>query len=303
MRSGKGELAKYLSEKYGYQPLAFYYILKSKCTELLGLYSIEELDELKNSNKEISMYFDQDLCNKFADAFDVDRQFFGDIMLGKEIHSVRELLQTIGTDVLRAYDSEWHVNPLIRLVISYVELGYRVVIEDVRFPNEKAYIESIGGEVYYVDRKCDDERASHIAENSLSADDFEDPYIIENDSDVDTLISRFEEKLNAVDELGGKSWSYTRIARFLALAFIEYLDKNRPLGKMCLSGGECEGIEKAFNNMEWHKLYRYLTKYITVKEKPKDFTVEEVNDKINELQDRIFELRKLRDNKLKKGNE
>ena len=261
MRSGKGVLAEYLSKKYGYQILAFYDRLKSITTNLLGLYSVEQLDELKNNNKEIAMYFNQDLCNRFADAFDVDRQFFGDIMLGKEIHSVRELLQTIGTDVLRAYNSEWHVHPLIKLVIAYVEAGYSVVITDVRFPNEKAYIESIGGEVYYVDRKCDEERASHIAENSLSADDFEEPYVIKNDGDVDTLISRFAERLNVVDELGDKSWSYEKIVKCLSIAFMDYLDKIRPLGKMCLSGGECEDIEKAFKDMDWHKLYRYLEKY------------------------------------------
>lgn len=261
MRSGKGVLAEYLSKEYGYQPLAFYTRLKATCTELLGLYNIDELDELKNSNKEIAMYFNQDLCNRFADAFNVDRQFFGDIMLGKEIHSVRELLQTIGTDVLRTYDSEWHVHPLIKLVIAYVEMGYRVVIEDVRFPNEKAYIESIGGEVFYVDRECDDERSSHIAENSLSAEDFEDIYVIKNDSDVETLISRFEERLKDIDILGGKSWSYEKLANSLSTAFMDYLDKIRPLGKMCLSGAECDDIKNAFKNMDWLKLYRYLEKY------------------------------------------
>ena len=207
------------------------------------------------------MYFNQDLCNRFADAFNVDRQFFGDIMLGKEIHSVRELLQTIGTDVLRTYDSEWHVHPLIKLVIAYDEMGYRVVIEDVRFPNEKAYIESIGGEVFYVDRECEDERSSHIAENSLSAEDFEDIYVIKNDSDVETLISRFEERLKDIDHLGGKSWSYEKLANSLSTAFMDYLDKIRPLGKMCLSGAECDDIKNAFKNMDWLKLYRYLEKY------------------------------------------
>lgn len=261
MRSGKGVLAEYLSDKYGYRILAFYDNLKATCTELLGLDSVEELDELKNNNKEIAMYFNQDLCNRFADAFNVDRQFFGDIMLGKEIHSVRELLQTIGTDVLRVYDSEWHVKPLIYAVIAYTEMGYDVVIADVRFPNEKAYIESIGGEVFYVDRECDDERASHIAENSLSAEDFEDIYVIKNDSDVETLISRFEERLKDIDRLGGKTWSYEKLEKPLAIAFMDYLDKVRPLGKMCLSGAECEDIETAFKNMNWHKLYRYLEKY------------------------------------------
>lgn len=46
-----------------------------------------------------------------------------------------------------------------------------------------------------------------------------------------------------------------------ALAFMKYLDENRPEGKMCLSNGECEEIEKAFLVGDWEKIERYLHKY------------------------------------------
>ena len=35
----------------------------------------------------------------------------------------------------------------------------------------------------------------------------------------------------------------------LAIRFMNYLDENRPEGKMCLSNGECEDIDKAFKAM------------------------------------------------------
>ena len=44
--------------------------------------------------------------------------------------------------------------------------------------------------------------------------------------------------------------------------FIDFLDKNRREGKMCLSNGECEDIEKAFREQDWEKLGRYIRKYI-----------------------------------------
>ena len=195
MRSGKGVLSEYLHEKYGYTVMAFYEPLKDICTNLLGLDSVEELDLLKNTNKPIAMYFSGDLCDRFADAFEVEKRFFSEVMLGKEIHSIRELLQTIGTDVLRAYDEDWHVNRVIGRIIDAVSKGEKVVVADVRFPNEKAKIESIGGEVYYINRVVEDERVGHIAENSLSPTDFPDEHVLNNDKDVETLISEFEKRL------------------------------------------------------------------------------------------------------------
>lgn len=47
----------------------------------------------------------------------------------------------------------------------------------------------------------------------------------------------------------------------MALAFMNYLDENRPEGKMSLSNGECEDIDKAFKEGDWAKIMRYYEKY------------------------------------------
>lgn len=57
--------------------------------------------------------------------------------------------------------------------------------------------------------------------------------------------------------------SYDKIKKVLALGFMNFLDGNKSKGKMCLSNGECEDIEKAFNEQDWAKLTRYLDKYIS----------------------------------------
>ena len=49
----------------------------------------------------------------------------------------------------------------------------------------------------------------------------------------------------------------------LAIKFMNYLDENRPEGKMCLSNGECEDIDKAFKENDWAKIMRYVEKYRT----------------------------------------
>ncbi len=47
----------------------------------------------------------------------------------------------------------------------------------------------------------------------------------------------------------------------LAIWFMNYLDENRPEGKMSLSNGECEDIDKAFKENDWAKIMRYIEKY------------------------------------------
>jgi len=47
----------------------------------------------------------------------------------------------------------------------------------------------------------------------------------------------------------------------LAIEFMNYLDENRPEGKMSLSNGECEDIDRAFKENDWAKILRYVEKY------------------------------------------
>ena len=47
----------------------------------------------------------------------------------------------------------------------------------------------------------------------------------------------------------------------LAARFENYLDENRPEGKMFLSIEECDDIDKAFEENNWEKIMRYANKY------------------------------------------
>lgn len=47
----------------------------------------------------------------------------------------------------------------------------------------------------------------------------------------------------------------------LAIKFMNYMDENRPEGKMSLSNIECEDIDKAFRENDWVKIMRYIEKY------------------------------------------
>ena len=78
---------------------------------------------------------------------------------------------------------------------------------------------------------------------------------------------------------------YDKIKKVLALGFMNFLDENRPEGKMCLSNWECADIEKAFNEQDWPKLARYLDKYLFLEEKSgkpmnPDDAMKELDEKI-----------------------
>lgn len=58
-----------------------------------------------------------------------------------------------------------------------------------------------------------------------------------------------------------KDRAYKLGKHHLAIKFMNYLDENRPEGKMSLSNAECEDIDKAFKENDWAKIMRYYEKY------------------------------------------
>ena len=56
--------------------------------------------------------------------------------------------------------------------------------------------------------------------------------------------------------------NYNKVKKALSLSFMKFLDDNRQENKMCLSNGECFDIEKAFDEMDFAKLFRYMEKYL-----------------------------------------
>ena len=67
---------------------------------------------------------------------DIIKKEIGDILFT----DVRQMLQVIGTDLIRKYCPNWHVDKLTEDINSYSD-DYVIVIDDVRFKNEKEAIE------------------------------------------------------------------------------------------------------------------------------------------------------------------
>ena len=187
MRSGKTELAK-VCEEYGYKKLYFALPLKQMCAELLGL-TIDELNELKNNNTEINIVVDEDFCKFISEKANIPLSHVKSVCLGKKIINVRQMLQFIGTDLIRKYDNDWHVKKIRSIISNHDDVNY--VIDDVRFPNEKTMVEEMGGKCWYVIRPNLKEVSHHASEESLKSECFGDNVII-NDDTLEALKNKWK---------------------------------------------------------------------------------------------------------------
>lgn len=103
---------------------------------------------------------------------------------------VRRLLQKLGTDVGRNMIGEnvW-VNIMARKIDDHRGAGHPVVVTGVRFRNEVAMIEELGGRAVWVDRPGiqapTEGTAAHASENSVSEGDFSVTLL--NDSTLESL--------------------------------------------------------------------------------------------------------------------
>ena len=185
MRAGKSELAK-ICERYGYQKLYFALPLKQLCASLIDV-SVEELNRLKNDNVEISLQLGDDICTILSEETEIPLEEVKKVCYGKTMHTVREMLQFIGTDLIRKYNTDWHVNRIRQMINK--DMNY--VIDDVRFPNEKALIEELGGDCWFITRTTLDNISNHESETSITWNDCWNKIII-NDSTLPILQFKWE---------------------------------------------------------------------------------------------------------------
>lgn len=188
-RSGKTELAKVCME-HGYQKLYFALPLKQLCADLMGK-SIDELNTLKNNNTNIEFNLHIDRCMKLATDSGIPFNFIWEICEGKTIHTVRELLQFVGTDIIRKYNTDWHVNKIREMINP--DLNY--VIDDVRFPNEKKMIEELGGDCWFITRTTLDNISNHPSETSITLNDCWNRIIV-NDNTLHYLLFKWDTFVN-----------------------------------------------------------------------------------------------------------
>lgn len=112
-----------------------------------------------------------------------------------EMMSVRDLLQKLGTEAMR---NGLHQNTWVNALFADFKEDMHWIITDMRFPNEYKAIKDKGGITIRVNRpghgtSMVDLASAHPSETAL--DGFEFDYTINNDGDLDKLISLVREIL------------------------------------------------------------------------------------------------------------
>lgn len=185
LQSGKTELAK-VCEQYGYERLYFALPLKQLCADILKI-SIDDLNKAKVEKTEIGVIIRKDICELISKETDIPFDTVMEICNGVKIRDVRHMLQFIGTDLIRKYNTDWHVNK----IRTMIDKDKNYVIDDVRFPNEKKMIEELEGECWFIVRPTLDNISNHESETSITWNDCWNRIII-NDSTLPILLFKWE---------------------------------------------------------------------------------------------------------------
>ena len=180
--SGKTELSK-ICEKYGFIRLYFALPLKQLIADLIDT-TIDEVNKLKTVNNEYIL--NENKIKLLSERTNIDYDWLFNILNNKIFHNTRELLQFIGTDIIRTKNNKWHVEQ-IKNMIQY-DKNY--VIDDVRFPNEVEMIKEIGGILFFIIRPNLEHVSNHISETSLKWQDFDN--LIINDKNLEQLTFKWE---------------------------------------------------------------------------------------------------------------
>lgn len=172
---GKTELAN-ICKEHGYEIISFATPLKNLIANLLGI-TVKQVNELKNANntyvlQEMDLLF---LSKETDIPLDIVTEKCGE----KSFRNTRELMQYIGTDLIREYNPDWHVNKTREVILENEEQNY--VIDDVRFPNERKMIEELGGTCWFIIRPKLGNVSNHLSETALKWQEFEN-LIINNKS-------------------------------------------------------------------------------------------------------------------------
>lgn len=206
-RSGKGVLSNHLRSKYNATVITLAQSIKDICCEYLGI-PIDELNAEKDRNTLYHINWD-DLIKHLSKILNVQ---YHDIMQlamrsvdlsdGMLVqNSIRELLQIIGTDIIRELNPNWHVDRMVE-EINNCDSDF-IAIDDVRFMNEKDVIESLGGTVFFLIRPdLSVDISNHVSEVGLTWTDFKSDRVLINYLTTDLLKNCFDEYLSHNFTLG-----------------------------------------------------------------------------------------------------
>lgn len=186
-RCGKTMLANMFKQEEDAVIITIANYLKYLCCDLLNM-SYDELIEKKDNGYTFSYVTDDRWVNLIHKRTGISKENILTEIGDFEFTTIRQMLQVIGTDLIRKYDPDWHIRQMEEAIKSYSE-DRLIVVDDVRFPNEVETIKKLGGDVYFIVRTYCKEVSNHISETSLSWYDFDNDHVLINQLNEDHFMT------------------------------------------------------------------------------------------------------------------
>lgn len=200
---GKNTAAQVLVKKYGFTEMSFSYALKCACITATDLpYSMFESPHLKDSKFKQPFYLEWkhlDQMNRYLKSewgapLGDTRAILRLTKVCRDIRlsSPREIMQFVGTDLVRKYVDDDYWNNLMARQIGQKE---SVVITDVRFPGERRFVRG-GADNYLIkiSRPSSTSEDAHVSEHLGGSDDEYDR-TFNNSGSISELHNAIEEWL------------------------------------------------------------------------------------------------------------
>lgn len=192
-RSGKSQLANLLVAEDDAQIITIAKYLKQLCCDILGIESIDKLNYLKNNKIRINATPSLQWADDISKLTGINYLNVAEELAKVDVvKDMRQMLQLVGTDIIRKYKPNWHVEQLKKEIKE--TKSQLIVIDDVRFPNEYEAINRLGGTTFFIIRTSgmsDTMISNHESETSLKWYDFTDNRIILNTETAEYMDDRF----------------------------------------------------------------------------------------------------------------
>lgn len=170
-RSGKTTLAKELQEKDNAVIITIANYLKKLCCEIMNM-TFDDFILKKDNGYIFDAIPNERWYSIISKETDINVDDIRKELDGKHITTIRQLLQVIGTDVIRKYNEDWHVKKMVEEIERYPN-DTLIAIDDVRFPNEREAILKRSGRVFFIVRPNVSEVSNHPSETALKWQDFD----------------------------------------------------------------------------------------------------------------------------------
>lgn len=217
--SGKTTIANVLVEQKGFQKVSVADPLKRYTAELYG-WPLAEMyaTELKDVPLAEPVVWGPEQAKKLADMIGAERPLSDE---PQKFTTRRQALQYIGTEVLRAYDEDFHIKRMVEVLDD--DKDY--VADDVRFPNELGVVKKRNALCVFLLRPWHfNEVSNHDSEISLRRGHFQN--VMLNVHTAPILVSRFMQFLSQV-QVSGRQVNQNELENFLKMAEQLGWGKNR----------------------------------------------------------------------------